>query len=121
MHDQPVHLLGQYNLAREPARPPRAAGKIEHVLFIGTGRQQFFEPVFGDDNMAGGTGHLSLASSFQRLPSTLRDIKQTIARICLHCLCGFAIGADEMNFQANCLSAAALINAAACSISSTVV
>ncbi len=121
MYYQSIQLGGQIDLARKAARPSGTAGEIEHVFFVAAGRGQFVEPVFANNHMTGGTGHLPFAGAFQRLPRVLRDFEQTIARFGLHCLRGFAIRADEMDFQANCLSAAALINSDARSISSSVV
>ena len=43
-----------------------------------SGARQFFKPFFVDDYMAGGTGHLALASAFEWLASGLRNFKQAL-------------------------------------------
>ena len=121
MHDQPIHFRRQIDLAGKPTGPACAAGKVEHVFLILARGRQLVEPLLRDNHMAGRTGHLPFASAFQRLPRILANLEQVVAGHCLDRLRRFAIGADEMDFHAYCLSAAALIRDAARSISSTVV
>ena len=121
MHNQPIHFRRQIDLAGKPAGPACAAGEVKHIFLILARGRQLVEPLLGNNHMAGRTGHLPLAGAFQRLPGILANLEQVVAGLGLYRLGRFAIGADEMDFQANCLSPAALIRDAARSISSTVV
>lgn len=89
----------QSDLARQPARARRSGGKVQHVLLAVAGAGQFAKVIRIDDDMTGGTGHLPLARSLQRLSMGLRQIEQALPRPGLHDHPLLPVRADESHFR----------------------
>jgi hypothetical protein len=77
-HLYSVERLAQQYLAGKSAGAGDIGGKVKHILLIRRSCRQFVEPFRRDNNVAGRTGHLALAGTFQRHAGGLGDRQHSL-------------------------------------------